>query len=222
MKSSYQAIIFDWDGTLLDSTLAIAESLKEAATDLQLPILSRNEYQNIIGLGLSEALQTLYPSLSGGQWQIEMRERYTYHFRQWEQKQLACFDGVTQGLSQLREAGFTLAVATGKSRQGLNRALAAKSWDDLFEVTRCADETHSKPHPQMLWEILEVLQLQTHQALMVGDTEFDMAMASDIGMDCVAVSYGAHHLDRLQKYQPVLCVDHFSELVKWLQKSLVV
>lgn len=218
MKSSYQAIIFDWDGTLLDSTLAIAESLKAAATDLQLPVLSRTDYQNIIGLGLAEALQTLYPDLSGEQWQVDMRERYSYYFRQWEQRQLACFEGVIHGLPSLRQAGFALAVATGKSRHGLNRALAAKNWDDLFAVTRCADETHSKPHPQMLWEILEVLQLDPQQALMVGDTEFDMAMASAIGMDCVAVSYGAHHLDRLLKYQPVLCVDHFSELVAWLHE----
>jgi len=126
------------------------------------------------------------------------------------------FEGVRTGLERLKEAGCTLAVATGKSRRGLNRGLRDTGLDDLFTTSRCADETCSKPDPMMLNELLEETGFSVREAVMVGDTEFDLGMAKHAGMDSIAVNYGAHHPDRLTTYHPVLAVDHFIDLVDWI------
>ena len=149
----------------------------------------------------------------------ENRERirieYSNFFRAEDTVPSPFFAGAMETMEHLREQGFLVSVATGKSRQGLDRVLANLEMQDFFHASRCADETASKPHPQMLSEILEELSVSVDQAVMVGDTEYDMGMAKNIGMKKIAVSYGAHKLERLKKYEPEMCIDEFSQIKNW-------
>lgn len=212
----YKCLIFDWDGTLIDSADTIVRSLQAAARDMKLVIPSEIEAKNIIGLELSLAIKTLYPTyddeLIG-----KIRQCYADHFVNYDKEQPAMlFDGVREGLAQLHKAGYQLAIATGKSRRGLERVLPSSGIESLFSATRCADETASKPAPDMAHELMKMLNVKDHQTLMIGDTEFDMEMAQRANIDRVAVSYGAHGIERLVKYQPQLCVDRFHQLLDWL------
>jgi len=203
--------IFDWDGTLMNSVSRIVTCLKGAAQELSLEVLSDHHYQHIIGLGLPEAVQTLYPN-ADEQLQIQMREAYSRHFKAADTSPSDFFPGVVETLDALRADGHKLAVATGKSRAGLNRVLAKLNWQNYFDATRCADETASKPHPLMLQEILIELDHVADDAVMVGDTEFDLLMADNAGMRKVAVSFGAHSAERLSALKPDAMIHHFSEL----------
>lgn len=203
--------IFDWDGTLMDSVSRIVSCLKNAARELDLEQLSDHQYQEIIGLGLPEAVAQLYPNETLTR-QIAMRDAYSRHFKMADTVPSDFYPGVLDTLTQLREQGHKLAVATGKSRQGLNRVLARLDWHDYFDATRCADETASKPHPLMLLEILKELNHDVSDAVMVGDTEFDLLMAKNAGMRRVGVSFGAHPIDRLAKFEPDAIIHHFTEL----------
>ena len=208
-------LIFDWDGTLSDSASKIIDCLQRAAETTQFRVCEADAIKNIIGLGLPEAMSALYPEL-GSEEHETIREAYVEHFLAADQKPSPFFSGVIDGLTRLRENNFSLAVATGKSRRGLNRVLDNLGLHHFFDSSRCADETASKPNPQMLEELLHEFSIRADQAIMVGDTEYDMAMAHELNMPRVAVSYGAHSIDRLRTYQPVLCVDHFSEFVEWI------
>jgi len=209
-------LIFDWDGTLIDSEYGIVSCMKSAIHDVGLPILSDLEIGNIIGLGLYEAISTLYPTASEGQYE-KLIERYRHYFFTMEQS--LPFDGVSATLKTLHERGFDMAIATGKGRAGLERAMQNMQFKHVFKTSRCADETQSKPHPQMLYEILEELQVGAESALMVGDTEYDLAMAQTAEIDCVAVSYGVHDIKRLHQYSPVTTLNNFSELLPWLNRG---
>ena len=207
-------LIFDWDGTLSNSANKIIECLQKAAETAKFRVCDDDAIRDIIGLGLPEAMSRLYPELNQTQ-HDQLRQHYVDHFLSADQEPSPFFDGVMEGLHQLRDHQFLLAVATGKSRRGLERVLSNLNMNDFFHGSRCADETVSKPHPQMLQELLGEFSCNASEALMVGDTEYDMAMAQQIEMPRIAVSYGAHSIDRLQAYQPLLSIDHFSEFVDW-------
>jgi len=212
----YPFVIFDWDGTLVDSEARIITSMQAAAADYGWqPALTDEAVRNIIGLALPEAIRHICPGIDESG--VDMiRQGYTHHFLEQSSLEMPLFDGVKDGLHRLKDAGCTLAVATGKSRKGLDRVLPEVGLNNLFAHTRCADETLSKPDPLMLHELLDVTHFDVRQAVMVGDTEYDLGMAKSAGMDRIAVTYGAHHPDRLYGYKPVLVADQFVELVDWL------
>ena len=212
---NYDLVIFDWDGTVMDSTGRIVSCMQLAAVDLGLPSLPDETVCGIIGLGLPEAIGTLYPVLDAGG--IEsMRERYAFHFIAAEATPSALYPGAESLLTGLREAGMKLAVATGKSRKGLQRVWGNTGLDRYFDASRCADESHSKPHPAMVTELLTELGVAPERALVVGDTSFDLQMARDAGVDRVAVSYGAHPVDRLMNFHPLAVIDALPQLLPLL------
>lgn len=212
--------IFDWDGTLCDSTPKIVRCMQMAVKRVGLPILEDAEIMNIIGLGLPEAINALYPGINEVA-ALKLKEAYSECFIGDDHNPSPFFEGVEETLHNLREQGYHMAVATGKSRKGLDRVLTRMGMVDFFHGSRCADETASKPHPQMLHELLAELRYEPEAAIMVGDTEYDMSMAQQAGVARIAVSYGAHHLSRLQTYEPKLCVDQFSQILNVLASAPV-
>lgn len=210
--------IFDWDGTLIDSADKIVGAMLAAIAELQLEPRSDAEARNIIGLGLPEAVQHLYPDLSAVGQQA-MRAAYARHFTEADQVPCALFPGALETLNALREQGCLLAIATGKNRRGLTRVLGGLGLSDFFDGSRCADETRSKPHPQMLYELLVEFGLPLEAAVMVGDTEYDMAMARSAGIDRIAVDYGAHALERLLPYEPALVLERLEQLLAWRESG---
>ncbi len=206
--------IFDWDGTLIDSAGRIVAAMQAAALELRIDVCSAVQVENIIGLGLPEAIAQLYPQLPAGERQA-LQIAYSRHYVASDQQPCAWFPTVRETLQQLKDEGCVLAVATGKSRRGLRRVLDQLQMLDFFHATRCADETQSKPHPQMLNELLDELAIPAERAVMIGDTEYDMAMAQAANMPRIAVSYGAHAVERLLPYQPELVVDTFTQLLEW-------
>ena len=217
----YQLVIFDWDGTLVDSEARIVACMQAAARDVGCPALSRDSIRDIIGLGLPEAIARLYPSIGAGQAEA-LRQRYSGHFVGADQVPTAFFPGVEAGIARLRGLeGLKLAVATGKSRRGLDRALASTGSGAWFHASRTADETCSKPDPRMLEELLGELGVEPGAALMVGDTEYDMQMARALGMDRLAVSYGVHSRERLAACEPIHVATCFAEVIDWLHVQAV-
>lgn len=212
-NKKFDLIIFDWDGTLIDSQANIVQCMQGMIADLDLPSRSPQQLSNIIGLGLQEALTNLFPDHQSDDFE-RMVDRYRYHFFASEPSQP--FSGVEPVLQELVANDYLLAVATGKGRRGLDKALDHTGFRDLFHCTRCADETQSKPHPQMLHEILDVLGVDSHRAIMVGDTEWDLQMAKNAGMPALGVSYGVHHPDRLWECDPQAVIDEIGALLDWL------
>jgi len=210
----YSCIIFDWDGTLMDSMQKISESIRVAAADADLPVPIDNEAKNIIGLGLVDSMQKLFGDISEEKIQ-QVVERYKYHFIEQNKTPQPLYKGVLDGLEEISQAGAFLCVATGKARAGLERVLSAESMHDFFIYTRCADESRSKPHPQMLFDILDFLALNKRECLMVGDTEYDMQMASNAGIDAVGLSYGAHTEARLFETGALKVFADFDEFLQW-------
>jgi phosphoglycolate phosphatase len=207
--------IFDWDGTLIDSKAKITHSMQLAAKEMGWKPLEDALIHNIIGLGLPEAILRLYPHVSDLE-RARLRDFYAANFiRLDEEKSSDFFPTVADTLASLRNQNHILTIATGKSRKGLDRILSDLSMSDYFDATRCADETASKPHPLMLEQLLKHFDVGAQDAVMIGDTEYDMEMASVIDMPRIAVSYGAHHIDRLHQYEPELCLDQFDELLAW-------
>ena len=211
----YHAVIFDWDGTLVDSIAHIADSLHLAATDLGFPALEKAAYRNIIGLGMIDALKALYPEANQKE-MFAIRDAYGAYFSSKPATPQHVFKGMEQVLVDLTSAGSGRAVATGKSRRGLDRAMNSSGLHPHFNVSRCADESGSKPDPKMLSEILAFFELEPAQAIMIGDTSYDLEMAQRIGMPSIGVSWGAHSTDILAKYDPVAIVSDVSELRKHL------
>lgn len=206
-----QVAIFDWDGTLVDSVEHIADSLHQAATELGYPALEREAYRNIIGLGMVEALEMLYPGISRDEMN-DIRQGYGRYFFAKETTPQQVFAGMTGVLEDLRKAGKGRAVATGKSRRGLDGALVSSGLGQHFDLTRCADETRSKPDPTMLNEILKHYGLRPEEAVMIGDTVYDMDMAQRIGMPAIGVEWGVHDRDALGRFGPIAVVDSVSDL----------
>lgn len=216
MSSEYKLLIFDWDGTLADSIGRIVTSMQEAAQRAGRAERDDEAIKGIIGLGLPEAILTLYPDMAAEQ-VIAFRQHYANTYIALDAEPSPLFTGVAESLEAFRAQGYRLAVATGKARRGLDRVLKAHGWERFFDVTRAADETASKPDPLMLNQILAHCDMRPEQALMVGDASFDLLMARKAGIDSVAVSYGAQSIERLRDFDPVLEVDHFPELRGWLE-----
>lgn len=211
--NKYALCVFDWDGTLVDSERHIVESLSYAASKLKLPELSYSAKKDIIGLSMQKALATLYPSLSDADIN-KMRTYYGEYFFSVPQDASTLFKMCIETLTDLRDAGVLLAVATGKSRHGLDKALSSTGLKKFFEIERCADETLSKPDPLMLKEISQYLNVGHESMLMIGDTEFDLEMAGNFGVDSLGVSYGVHDQERLNKHKPIAIIDCLSEIKK--------
>lgn len=211
----YELLIFDWDGTLIDSAAHIVNCIHLVHSKVGLEARSDAEIRNIIGLGLEEAFQALHSQADNVQIQAaasEYKQQFFGHNRQISE----LFAGARETLETLDRQGYLLAVATGKSRQGLNQVLAETALKPLFPITRCADETYSKPHPLMLEEILAEYNLPASAALMIGDTEYDVQMAHTIQMHAAGVSYGVHGRERLVALSPRVCLDDIRELPIWL------
>ncbi|WP_395401663.1 HAD-IIIA family hydrolase [Pseudoduganella sp. UC29_106] len=216
-RKQFDLIVFDWDGTLMDSTATIVKCIQASAKDLGLPIPSRESAAHVIGLGLGEALQVVLPDVDP-KYYPRMVERYRYHYLS-KDHELTLFDGVHEMLQELSQQGYFLAVATGKSRVGLNRSLNAARLLSTFDATRCADETFSKPHPAMLQELTRELGQDLRRTVMIGDTTHDLMMAQNAGSAGIAVEYGAHPLDQLQACKPVFSARSVPELHQWLNEN---
>ena len=217
MDRRFELLVFDWDGTLIDSAGAIVASLQSACRDLGLPVPSEERARHIIGLGLYDSLAYVLPGVAPEVYS-RVAERYGYHFRL-RDPHTPLFPGVEQALRSLREAGFLLAVATGKSRRGLERALDQTGLRTVFHATRCGDESASKPDPGMLMDLMEMLDTAPGQTLMIGDTTRDLQMAINAGVAGVAAAYGAHPRAQLAALRPLACMDQPQELWHWLKHN---
>ncbi|MBI4195449.1 MAG: HAD-IA family hydrolase [Betaproteobacteria bacterium] len=214
MPKRFELLVFDWDGTLMDSAAVIVESLQAACTDLGLPVPSEEKARFIIGLGLNDAMANVLPGLDPAHYP-RVAERYRHHFFL-RDSGTTLFPGVAEAIRELHTAGFLLAIATGKSRHGLDRALESTELGPYFHATRCADEGFSKPHPGMLSNLMAELGVSEQRTLMIGDTTHDMEMARNAGVARLAAAYGAHPRRELLAYEPVACVEKIVELRTWL------
>ncbi len=214
-RARFDLIVFDWDGTLFDSTAHIVRAIQESARDAGARVPTREQAAYVIGMGLKDALQYAIPDLPEARYP-ELATRYRHHYLNGEES-LDLFDGAETMLDELKDAGYLLAVATGKTRDGLNRVLASSSLAGKFDVTRTADETRSKPHPQMLHEILSAMDTAPTRTLMIGDTTHDLQLAINAGTHAAAVAYGAHDPAPLLALNPLTCAHSVAELHAWLK-----
>jgi phosphoglycolate phosphatase len=214
MPKRFDLLVFDWDGTLADSTRLIVDCLRAASADAGLEVPSHAAVSGIIGLGLNEAVLALFGELNTAQYQqLTARYRFHYHTRD---NETPLFDGVAETLAELESQGFLLAVATGKGRNSLNQSLTRSGLAQYFHATRCVDECASKPNPQMLLELMDELDTQPEHTLMIGDTSFDLQMAQNANVASLAVSYGAQPLANLIPHAPLAHFAEFSDLSHWL------
>lgn len=215
----FELVIFDWDGTLMNSVPRIVSSMQAAARDAEWGELAGPAVEEIIGLGLPEAVDKLCPGILPQQ-SARLRQRYAHHFVHADLTPMAFFDGVEARIAALRQRqSVKLAVATGKTRRGLDRIFCATQSGAWFHASRTADETRSKPHPQMLSELLDELGVPIERAVMVGDTEYDLEMARVLGMPRVGVSYGVHSVERLLTHEPDYMAHTVESLFDWLHHA---
>lgn len=215
MSKRYDVIVFDWDGTVMDSTAVIASSIQAACRDLNLPVPSDEAARHVIGMGLIEALRHAVPEAPESMYE-PLAVRYRQHFMS-QDAAIQLFAGARETITDLHEQGYRLAVATGKNRNGLNRVLASSELGEYFHATRTADQTFSKPHPAMLLEIIDELEVSADRVLMVGDTTHDLQMALNAGVDAVGVTHGAHPAEQLRELKPLALVGDFYELRAWFK-----
>ncbi|MEY3572617.1 MAG: hypothetical protein RJA77_532 [Pseudomonadota bacterium] len=213
-------VVFDWDGTVVDSTLTIAEAIRQSCADLGLAVPSLQEASYVIGLGLHDALSHVAPGLSQAQ-VVALTDRYRHHYLA-RDRYLIPFDGMTQLFESLQHRGLPMAVATGKSRVGLERAFDATATRHYFTDSRCADESVPKPSPDMLLELCEVFALPPSNVLMIGDTTHDIEMAHAAGAHAAAVTYGAHPRDRLEAAKPLVIMNDVPSLSRWVLETVSV
>lgn len=216
-RKQFDLIVFDWDGTLFDSTATIVQAIQAAARDVGVAVPTREQASYVIGMGLHDALRHAVPELPEARYG-ELAARYRHHYLA-DEEQLTLFDGAEDLLRALKARGYLLGVATGKSRVGLDRALERTALAPLFDATRTADQTRSKPHPLMLEEILEATGIPKTRALMVGDTTHDMQLARNAGTHAAAVTYGAHGPGPLLEFEPLVCAHSVAELHEWLRTN---
>jgi phosphoglycolate phosphatase len=215
MAKRYELIVFDWDGTVMDSTAVIATSIQSACRDLDLPVPSDEDARHVIGMGLVEALRHAVPEAPEDMYE-PLADRYRHYFLAQDQT-IPLFAGARETIAELHAAGHALAVATGKSRKGLDRVMDSSGLRAYFHASRTADETFSKPHPAMLLELMDELGMQPEQVLMIGDTTHDLQMAINAGVDAIGMTYGAHPEDQLIALKPLAVLDDFHELRAWLR-----
>jgi len=209
----YRLIVFDWDGTIIDSTGTIAECIQQAAAEMGLPVPQDERARHVIGLGLHDSLRQAVPELPASRY-ADFVALYRKNFLAREDT-MKLFPGMQDLLADLKTR-HALAVATGKSRRGLDRALDAGDLRRYFAASRCADETLPKPHPAMLHELMEELAVDVRSVLMIGDTSHDLEMARAAGVDAIGVTYGAHKEEGLRACGPLGCVSSVTELRRWL------
>ncbi len=213
----FRLLVFDWDGTLADSTAIIAASIQQACCDLGLPVPADAAARFVIGLGLADALRQVAPTLAPADYP-RLSERYREHYLA-RDPQIPLFAGAREMLDELDALGFLLAVATGKSRVGLTRALSQQRLETRFVASRCADEGFPKPHPDMLLALMESCGVGPVETLMIGDTSHDLELARNAGASAVAVTYGAHGADGLAALSPLAVVSSIPELHAWLRAN---
>ncbi len=215
MNKKYDLIIFDWDGTIIDSQAHIVSCMQNAIADQQLPVPETWAIRHIIGLSLPRAIETLFPDLDGIKVE-QVADSYRQHFFADSEQASELFRGAAEVIQDLHAQGYYLAVATGKGRSGLDIALQKTGLQPYFHITRCADETRSKPDPLMLDEILTDLDLDSSRAVMVGDTCYDMDMAHNIKMDSIAVTYGMHDQQLLENSHPTHFIDSIEQISQYV------
>lgn len=218
LNNPYSLIVFDWDGTLIDSIEQITRSLQAASKIVCGEDITEEAARSVIGLGLQEAVERLHPDKPQTLTK-KMADTYRHHYTNENKVPAHLFDGVTDMLDELKNTGFTLAIATGKSRTGLKHSLTEHPVSHYFTTTRCAGENQSKPHPEMLLGILNDTQTEARHALMIGDSEHDLMMAKNASVDAIAVTHGAHTADRLMKHKPLLCLDRIADLSNFLSHT---
>ncbi|MDX9741602.1 MAG: HAD-IA family hydrolase [Gammaproteobacteria bacterium] len=211
----YKLLVFDWDGTLMDSEARIVSCLAMSLQDMGRPVPPRQALLNVIGLGLPEVAHALLPhgDVDGVR---QFVDRYRYHFLSDHYEPANLFPGALDTLRQLDGQGFLLGVATGKGRRGLDEILERAECQGIFAVTRCADETASKPNPRMLMEVMDVAGVGPADTLMIGDTVFDMQLARNAGTRALGVSYGVQPAERLLAEGAIDCIDEIGAIVSWL------
>jgi phosphoglycolate phosphatase len=211
----YQLVIFDWDGTLMDSVARIVACMRAAALDCGLPVPEAAAVRHIIGLSLSDAFPLLFGPLAPARADA-MLASYRRHYLERDHTPSPLFAGAADTVAGLHQSGYRLAVATGKAREGLDRVLLETGLGRYFHALRGADQARSKPHPLMLEQILDELRLRPDQAVMVGDSSYDLAMAEAIGMDRIGVTYGVHGRNLLCQHTPLTLIDDIRQLPRWL------
>jgi phosphoglycolate phosphatase len=216
--ANIRLLVFDWDGTLMDSIASILACTKRTIGDLELGDLPDDIIRSTIGLGLRETVEVLSPGCDEEQFG-RILARYREHWFATYRDLPLLFDGVKALLESLAGEGYLLAVATGKSRRGLDYAVAQTGLEGLFQATRTADETFSKPHPKMLFDVFEELGVRPHEALMIGDTTYELEMARNAGSPSVGVCSGSHPREELLRFEPVACLENVVELAPWLAQS---
>lgn len=212
---NYKLVIFDWDGTLMDSVDRIVSSMQSAAQTVGLVLPLDHDVKQIIGLSLTTALETLFTSITAEQIEA-MLVQYKYEYLEGDNTPTPLFANATNLLIQLKQQNKLLAVATGKGREGLNRVLNVSETTTFFNTTRCAGEMPSKPDPTMLNSILDELKIAPHEAIMIGDTSHDLKMAQNAGVDSIGVTFGVHDREVLSRYKPKAIVDSLVELHRML------
>ncbi len=210
----YKCFVFDWDGTLMDSEAKIVSCMQAAIQDMDFASRSDEQIRNIIGLGFKEALTMLYPG------QEELYENFVAQYRMYfldkNSEKSPLFSHVKLLLELLNKKAYFVAVATGKGRQGLDKVLNETGLKPYFHVTRCADETFSKPHPQMLEEIMDFVGVEANETVMIGDTEYDLNMARNAGCDSIGIAHGVHDESRLQQCEPIAIYPDIKVLYHWV------
>lgn len=214
MPKQFDLLVFDWDGTLADSTQAIVNAINFASDDLGIPQPTAQASRDIIGLELRQALRVLFGEVGEDTVQ-QLARRYHYHYSAC-QDEIPLFDGVCEALTEFSDKGYLLAVASGKGRNGLRHAVESAGVADLILATRSADDCHSKPHPQMLKEIMDELGVGKDRSVMIGDTTFDLQMAQNARIASLGVTYGAQPLESLLPLAPLATFDNFAKLRAWL------
>lgn len=217
MKRNFDLIIWDWDGTLADSTSIIIDAITTASAELGLGEIPRPSASNIIGLSLNEAIKQLLGDVGTEKTQaLAARYRHNYYLHE---ENIPLFDGVVKTIAELKKRGFKLAVATGKGRHGLDLAIERSGLTNYFYATRTVDECFSKPHPQMLDELMDICVTTPERTLMIGDTSYDLQMAQNADVKSLAVTYGAQSREQLLRYNPIASFDDFSSLSNWLMAN---
>ena len=217
MVKRYDLIVFDWDGTVMDSTAVISGSIQAACRDLGLAVPDDETARHVIGLGLEQALRHAVPDLPVAMCP-DLVARYRHHFLA-QDESIPLFEGARETVEELHDAGYWLGVATGKSHAGLRRAMESVAMQNYFHATRTADRSVSKPDPAMLFELMEELGVSAGRTLMVGDTTHDVQMAHNAQVDVVAVGHGAHPPQQLRELNPLALLENFAELRAWFKAN---
>lgn len=216
MRGDIKLVVFDWDGTLMDSAARIVSCFRAAALDLALAVPSDAAVRDVIGLGMPEAIAALFPDIETAAERTALTGRYRHYYLDADATPTALFPGVTEMLDQLAQNGYLIAVATSKGRGGLDRVLLETGLRERFHASRTADESFSKPHPAMLLDILDHLGVSADETVMVGDTEYDLMMARNAQVAGIGVCGGAHERSRLLACGPVACLERATDLPQWL------